>query len=334
MRPDRYHSLLAILLIAAAAASASAQTSRYKAPRNEYGQPDLQGVWNFSSDVPLERAKAYADKKFFTREELEKQAVARDASLDQIAKLAPVEVFDRDHLDYRAQVENLRTSLIIYPENGRLPQLLPGVERTNLLQAINDVKGTRPVRFLFGGIGKDAPEDRGLAERCIATASMRAPYTPGFDSNYVQIFQNTTHVVLLGTGAVDAPRIVPLDARPHLGERLRSWSGDSRGHWDGDTLVIETRNFNGRMQSFADAGTSHGLTVTERFTRVSDRVMEYEATVVDPKTFQDKVVVAFPMGRADTHMYESACHEGNYSMPLTLSGARKEEQDAATAPGR
>src|SRR5687767_12910660 len=183
MRPLRSQFLFALLLVIAVAASAAGQTpAKYKVPRNEYGQPDLQGVWNFSADVPLERAKAYADKKFFTREELEKQAQARDASLDQIAKLAPVEVFDRHWLDYRAQVENLRTSLIIYPENGRLPQLLPGVERTNLLQAINDIKGTRPVRFLFGGIGKDAPEDRGLAERCMATASMRAPYTPGFDS--------------------------------------------------------------------------------------------------------------------------------------------------------
>ena len=331
MRPDIHRALLAVLLITfGSATTTAAQTkARYRAPRNEYGQADLRGVWNFNSDVPLERPKAFADKKFFTREELAKEAQARETGLDQVSKLAPVEIVDRHWLDYRAQVENLRTSLIIYPENGRVPQLLPGVQRTNLLQAISDMKGTRPVRFLFGGIGKDGPEDRGLAERCIAGANTRPPYTPGFDSNYVQIFQNADHVVLVGDGSINAIRIVPLDGRPHLRDNMRTWSGDSRGHWDGDTLVIETKNFNGRMQSFADAGTSAELIVTERFTRVSDKVIEYEATVVDPKTFTDKIVMAFPMGLADVQMFESACHEGNYSMPLTLSGARKEEQDAA-----
>ena len=329
MRSDSYRSLFALLLITVVSATAAAQTStKYKAPRNEYGQPDLRGVWNFNSDVPLERPKAFADKKFFTREELAKEAQARESGLDQVSKLAPVEIVDRHWLDYRAQVENLRTSLIVYPENGRVPALQPGVTRTNLLQAINDVKGTRPVRFLFGGIGKDGPEDRGLAERCIASGNTRAPYTPGFDSNYVQIFQNADHVVLVGDGSIHATRIVPLDGRPRLRDTIRSWSGDSRGRWDGDTLVIETKNFNGRMQSFADAGTSHDLSVTERFTRVSDKVIEYEATVVDPKTFTDKVVIAFPMALTDAQMFESACHEGNYSMPLTLAGARKEEQDA------
>ena len=318
-----------LLVLAAIAASAAGLDAQEKAPRNEFGQPDLQGVWNFSSDVPLERSKEFADKKFFTREELAKQNIARETTLDRLTKLAPVEVADRIWLDYKAQAENLRTSLIIYPDNGRMPPLVEGVQRIGGLAAIiaGDIPGSRPVRFFFGGIGKDGPEDRGLAERCVVGPNARPPLMPGFDSNYVQIFQSTDHLVLLADTFYGA-RIVPLDAKPPLSEKLRSWSGDSRGRWEGETLVVETRNFNGFTQSFNDAGTSYDEVVTERFTRVSETVLEYEASVVDPKTFQDKIVLSFPMAKVDSRIYETACHEGNYSMANTLTGARAEEQEA------
>ena len=110
--------------------------------------------------------------------------------------------------------------------------------------------------------------------------------------------------------------------------KLRSWAGDSRGHWEGDTLVIETRNFNRRTRSFAGAGNSLDKVVTERLTRVSKNAVDYEATIVDPKTFQDKIVISLPMAQVDSRIYEYACHEGNYSLPMTLAGARKEEQAA------
>lgn len=320
------------LVLTTFAASAVGLDAQYKAPANEFGQPDLQGVWNFSSDVPLERAKEFADKKFFTRDELAKQNIARETTLDRISKLAPVEVTDRVWLDYKGQAENLRTSLIIYPENGRVPELVEGVRRVGGLAAIiaGDIPGNRPVRFFFGGIGKEGPEDRGLAERCLVGPNARPPLMPGFDSNYVQIFQTTDHVSLL-VDTFHGTRMVPLDGRPHLGEKLRSWSGDSRGRWEGETLVVETMNFNGLTQSFNDAGTSYDEVVTERFTRVSENVIEYEATVVDPKTFQDKVVLSFPMAKVDVRIYETACHEGNYSMTNTLAGARTEEQEALKA---
>jgi hypothetical protein len=320
---------MTLLVLMAVAASAAGLEAQYQAPRNEFGQPDLQGVWNFSSDVPLERSKEFADKKFFTREELAKQNIAREILLDGIVKLTPVEVADRVWLDYKAQAENLRTSLILYPENGRMPALVEGVRRIGGLAAIlaGDIPGSRPVRFFFGGIGKDGPEDRGLAERCLVGPNARPPLLPGFDSNYVQIFQTTNHVSLL-VDTFHGTRMVPLDGRPHLGEKLRSWSGDSRGRWEGETLVVETRNFSGLTQSFHDAGTSYDEVVTERFTRVSENVLDYEATVVDPKTFQDKVVLSFPMAKVDVRIYETACHEGNYSMTNTLAGARTEEQEA------
>lgn len=320
---------MTLLVLMAVAASTARLEAQYQAPRNEFGQPDLQGVWNFSSDVPLERSKEFADKKFFTREELAKQNIARETTLDGISKLAPLEVTDRVWLDYKAQAENLRTSLISYPDNGRMAALVEGVRRIGGLAAIvaGDLPGGRPVRFLFGGIGKDGPEDRGLAERCLVGPNARPPLLPGFDSNYVQIFQTTNHVSLL-VDTFHGTRMVPLDGRPHLGEKLRSWSGDSRGRWEGETLVVETRNFNGLTQSFNDAGTSYDEVVTERFTRVSENVLDYEATVVDPKTFQDKVVLSFPMAKVDVRIYETACHEGNYSMTNTLAGARTEEQEA------
>jgi hypothetical protein len=183
------------------------------------------------------------------------------------------------------------------------------------------------VRFLFGGIGRNAPEDRGLYERCLASANTSPPLTPGFDDNYLQIIQGPDHVALR-LDAVGGTRIVPLDGRRAVPDTLRSWSGYSRGRWEGDTLVVETRNMNGRTQSFSDAGTSDEKTVTERFTRVSEITIRYEATIVDPKTFTDRIVLTFPIGKISTHVYESACHEGNYSMRNMLSAARKEEQDA------
>jgi hypothetical protein len=152
------------------------------------------------------------------------------------------------------------------------------------------------------------------------------PFTPDLDNNYVQLIQARDHVVLLTERRA---RIVPLDGRPHVTGNLRTWAGDSRGHWEGETLVVETTNFNNRTRSFAGAGTSsQEKVVTERFTRVSNNALEYEATIVDPKTFQDKIVLAFPMAKVEARVYELACHEGNYSMFNMLSGARTEEREA------
>jgi hypothetical protein len=204
-------------------------------------------------------------------------------------------------------------------------QRVPGAD--DFIAALSDPKGTLPPALLsgFGGGKKDGPEDFGASDRCLGGGG--PPLTAGFDNNYVQLIQARDHVVLL-TELFHHARIVPLLARPQLGERLRSWSGDSRGHWEGDTLVVETRNFNNRTRSFAGAGTSQDKTVTERFTRVSRDALEYEATIVDPKTFHDTIVLSFPMAKSDSHVFEVACHEGNYSMSNALAGARREEKEA------
>jgi hypothetical protein len=312
-----------------AAATHAADTTQYEAPRNEYGQPELRGVWNFSSDVPLQRPKDTPDKLYQTREEIDKALAAREKQFEQFTQQG-VGFHNTFWLDYRSQTENLRTSLLVYPVNGRLPKLVDGITKVGgFAAAFKDVPGTRPVRFGFGGIGKDGPEDRGLSERCIA-ADNGPPLTPGFDNNYLQIFQGRDHIVILNEQIHDA-RTVFLDGRAPPDSEVRGWYGYSRGRWEGDTLLIETGNFNGLTQSFDSSGTSYDKLVTERLTRVADDRLEYEATVVDPKTFTEPFTLVFPMARTDKRLYEFACHEGNYSMEMILGGARKEEADALGA---
>ncbi len=324
------YSLLFVLALTVVA-SAAGPDARYKGPRTENGQPDLQGVWNFSSDVPLERPASAAEKTVWTREDLEAQKAAKVKAFDMISKMVPVEAVSLTWLDYEGQIENLRTSLITYPENGRVPKLVEGVRRVpgpdEIFAALVDAKAAPPTELLsaiLAGGKKDGPEDLSFSERCLTFST--TPLTPGFDGNYLQIIQAKDHVVLR---TEHQTRIVPLDGRPHLSEKLRSWSGDSRGHWEGDTLVVETSNFSRRLRSFAGAGNALEKVVTERFARDSKNAIAYEATIVDPKTFQDKIVVSLPMAKVDSRIYESACHEGNYSMSNILSGARKEELEAA-----
>src|SRR5262249_2759819 len=161
-----------------------------------------------------------------------------------------------------------------------LPKLVDGVQRVGGFAAIfNDIKGTLPVRFFAGGIGKDGPEDRGLFERCIVGPNTGPPFTPGGDNNYLQIVRTRDYVGLVAEHSHDA-RIVPLDGRPRTDNAPRRWYGDSRGRWEGETLVVETTNFNTLTQSFNDTGTGRSKVVTERFTRVSDMTLDYEATIV------------------------------------------------------
>jgi hypothetical protein len=322
----------AVVLLAAmtaVGASAAAQEAKYKVPRTEAGQPDLRGVWNFSTNVPLERPSAFADKKLFTREEIEKRKGAQDRALKTIATFAPVEDVAISWLDNTAHVENLRTSLITYPENGKLPPLVEGVQRVpgpqEIIAALTNGEPPPPA-FLatFGRGRRDGPEDFPPSERCLFAATV--PLVPQLDGNYLEILQGADHVAILTDATL---RIIPLDGRPRLPESLRGWSGDARGHWEGDTLVVETTNFNGRTRSFAGAGRPLKKVVTERFGRRSANVLEYEATIVDPATFQDRIVLAFPMGKVDSRIYEEACHEHNYSLTNSLSGARAEERAAA-----
>ncbi|MFK7864266.1 MAG: hypothetical protein AB8B95_08590, partial [Pseudohongiellaceae bacterium] len=220
-----------------------------------------------------------------------------------------------------------RTSLITYPENGRMPETVEGVA-VQVGGLGPDEPGTRPVRMVVGGIAKDGPEDRGISERCIVGFNSGPPFTPNLYNNNVQIIQSKDTAVIM-TEMIHDARIVPLTDKPALDADIRLWTGDSRGYWDGDTLVVETKNFNGLTQSFGVYGSAEDKLLTERFTRTDEFTVEYEFTVEDPSTFKDKIIAMVPMSKVDGLMYEYACHEGNYGMLNTLRGERMAEQRAA-----
>ena len=184
----------------------------------------------------------------------------------------------------------------------------------------------RPVRNAIGvNFATDGPEDRPLSDRCIVGFNAGPPVNPSFYNNNLQIFQNKDHVVII-TEMIHDARIVPLDDRPPVAEEIGFWTGDARGYWDGDTLVVETRNFNGLTTSFGAIGSSEGKPLTERFTRVAEDQIDYEFTLEDPGTFTDKVVGLIPLYKVAGQIYEYACHEGNYGMANILRGARVQEQ--------
>jgi hypothetical protein len=313
-----------VFALAATVASAvtQAQQAAYEPPRTEWGQPDLQGVWNFATNIPLERPAALGDKAYFTDEEIAALAAQTEAGL-QALNNAGANGYNTFWLEMGSGQDN-RTSLIIYPENGRLPASREGVSRVNGGLG-NDVDGVRPVRFIVGGIGKDGPEDRGLSERCLMGFNAGPPFTPNLYNNNIQVFQNRDTAVIM-TEMVHTARVVPLDGREHVDDKVRLWSGDSRGYWDGDTLVVETRNFNSLTKSFGAYGDSSDKLLIERFARTGPFTMQYEFTVDDPATFSDRFTAMITMSRVDGQIYEYACHEGNYAMQNLLRGARMEEQ--------
>ena len=304
----------------------------YVVPRTEWGQPDLQGVWNFSSNTPMQRPSRYGDRQFLSPEEVREiaeQRAARDASNDGAIA---VEGVDGSYNDF--WVENagiggdVRTSHIVYPTNGKLPALKEGAIANQGVYGGDTTGESRPVRISAGGIGTDGPEDRGLSERCLIGFNAGPPFVPSLYNNNVQIFQTKDTAVIL-TEMIHDARVIPLVDSPSemgsLDDDVRLWMGDSRGYWDGDTLVVETRNFNGLASSFGQAGTSKDKMLTEHFTRRGEYTVDYEFTIDDPSTYTDKFTAIVPMTKVAGLLYEYACHEGNYGMVNILRGARVQD---------
>ncbi|MDE0732411.1 MAG: hypothetical protein OSB72_05085, partial [Gammaproteobacteria bacterium] len=329
--------LLLALLVAPIGLSTAQSAEDYTVPRTEWGQPDLQGIWNFNSSTPMQRPERFGTQEFLTPEEVEqdrtRQAAARVAADAAEAKLnlnpqaPPVGQSTGGYNNFWYETasigENVRTSLIVYPESGRLPARVEGaaVHTANLGP---DVEGDRPVLAVFGGIGKDGPEDRGLSERCLIGFNAGPPFTGGGYNANVQIIQNQDHVVIL-TEMVHDARIVPLDRSGSIDDDIRLWSGDSRGYFDGDTLVVETKNFSDLTPSFSRFGNAKDKTLTERFTRANRFTVEYAWTLEDPSTFTDKISATMPMTKVAGQLYEYGCHEGNYGMLNILRGERMKE---------
>ena len=200
-----------------------------------------------------------------------------------------------------------RTLLIIDPPNGRLPELTEAGQGRR-----RNAPGSFTVEF------PESYTDLSTYDRCIQGFNAGPPITPAAYNQNVQIFQTPDHLVLL-TEMVHTTRIIPLDGFLHLDDRVQQWSGDSRGHWDGDTLVVETKNF---LQKRGWRGSTDTMTLVERFRRVNEDTLEYEYTVTDLDTWTAPWTVNLPMVRSDLPLFEYACHEGNYAMPNILGGAR------------
>jgi len=327
-------SLLAVFNGTAVAQSAGA----YEIPRTEHGQPDLQGVWNFSSSTPMQRSERYGTQEFLTAEQVQEQierqarmaarADAQEAELILNPEPPPAGQTPRGYNTFWIEMgnrgDNVRTSHIVYPENGRVPEVVEG--NPVIAGGLGpDVSGERPVRFIVGGIAKNGPEDRGLSERCLVGFNAGPPFLPSLYNNNMQIIQSKDSFVII-TEMIHDARIVPLVEKPELSDDIRLWAGDSRGYWEGDTLVVETNNFNGMQTSFQSRGTNFDMVLKEKFTRVSYDQVDYEFTIEDPSTYTDKITAIVPMSKVAGQIYEYACHEGNYGMINTMRGARYEER--------
>ena len=314
----------AIAVVAPLAPTAKAQTANSRSSaRTPWGDPDLQGVWTNTTTTPLERPKELAEQQVLTDAERAKRGAERLAEVSFERPVQPNATGNRlDRNPYnefwaeRGSLSN-RTALIVDPPEGRLPPLTPEGQKKQAERA--EARKTSPA---------DGPEDRSAYERCI-TRGLPGSMMPGFYNHNYQILQTPGYVVILVEMIHDA-RIIPLDGRPHVGQQIRQWLGDSRGRWEGNTLVVESTNFkaiNDRNITVFGSGGETGR-VIERFTRVGANTIDYQVTLDDPATFTRPWTAAIPMTKIEGPLFEYACHEGNHGMVGILEGHRAEEKAA------
>ena len=339
---------------AAAQTSAPAQTKKagaaWAAPRAPDGHPDLQGVWDFATLTPLERPRSLADKAVLTEQEAATYERRLKELNDKDRRDSPpgaVTDVGRAYNEFwwdrgNGLSDDRRTSLVTDPPDGKIPALTSearkrAAARASAIGRIADasggpvdpetaIDGTRGGVDGRGGRG-DNPEDRGLSERCIIGFNSGPPMIPSAYNNNFQIVQGSNYVVIVNE-MVHSARVVPMDGRPHAPSNIRLLVGDSRGRWDGDTLVVETTNFTDKT-SFR--GTSQNLRLIERFRLVGADRLNYEFTVDDPASYTRSWTAMVPTKRNSEPIYEYACQEGNYGLQGQLSSSRAEDRmkDAA-----
>ena len=344
------HLLAVLVAVGIAAVSLAAQSAgtpagsgvpagTWKVPRTPDGRPDLQGVWSNNSVTPMARPTQWKDKASLSDAEVDELKALAAKFIDQSGD-AIFGTFLQSLLNFKdsgkyRQVSydpttgnynqfwisepewDNRTSLITDPPNGQMPPMTPAGEARRARAR------TLFVSSESGPTGRaDGPEDRGLSERCISYGAPRT--TTGYNS-YAQIIQSPETVVIVQEMIHDA-RVVPMDGLPHLPPTVRQLHGDPRGHWEGDTLVVETTNFVSGFQ-----GSTPGVRVVERYTRASQDFVNWELTVIDPDTWPQPWTFMVRLKKADGQLYEYACHEGNYAMAGMLAGARAQEAKAAAA---
>jgi hypothetical protein len=323
---------LAVLIAVASqtAATTTVAAETWTTPRTADGQPDLQGVWSFGTLTPLERPRSLGAKAFFTDEEAanyekeENRRQNRDLINPKEGGLnyPPGGVIPYNEVWYERGtkvVKSKRTSLIVDPPDGRLPAFTPEGQRRAELRAEEQRNAQ------FGHPHADSWEDRPLQERCIMGLNAGPPMTPGPYNNNFHLFQTPEYVVIL-TEMVHDARIIPMDGRPH--GNIRQWKGDSRGHWEGNTLVVDTTNFRRETSLPGSSASTH---LIERFARTDAHTLLYEFTVDDPMTWTKPWTAAIPMPKSEDPIYEFACHEGNYGLAGVLAGARADEKAAEEA---
>jgi hypothetical protein len=334
MRLRTFVRIAALPLILAAylpAQTAAPKTKAWTMPRTRDGHPDFQGVWTNATLTPLERGVVVA----ITGERVGAPSVATLNISDQDAaayekKIKDVGSFDRRDggadTDVTRAYNNLfidrgtelarvdgskRTSLIIDPPDGKIPPLTEQARARAAMRPAN--------RF-------DSFEDRPLGERCLTGfgSTVGPPMLPvGYNNNY-QIVQTPGYVMIM-TEMIHEVRVIHMDGRPHLPQNVRQWLGDSIGHWEGDTLVVETTNFTGKTRF---RGSDENLKVIERFKRIDANTILYRFTIDDPSTYTKSWTAEYPFLASSGPIFEYACHEGNYALTDILAGARKSEAEA------
>ena len=321
-----------IAIVAMAPVAAQAQTAGADTPtpqRTAWGQPDLRGIWDFRTITPLERPGTLAGKEVLTEKETaEVEEQAAQSRIEHDSSAIPdrcvgspnfidcIGSYNQYWFDRGTKViPDRRTSLIVDPPDGRIPALTP--EARKRADAVAEIR-RRPAH---------GPEDRRVGTRCLVGFNSGPPMNPSAYNNNMQLFQTPEYVVIFNEMVHDS-RIIPLDGRPHLPSGIRQWMGDSRGRWEGDTLIVDTTNLTGET-SFR--GSGENMRVVERFTRVDADTLLYEYTIDDPESFTRSWKAMFPMRKTEGPIFEYACHEGNYGMFNLLAGARAQEKAAAEA---
>ena len=358
-------AVFCVVMGMSAPASAQATSNGESTFLTPWGDPDLQGVWANDTSTPLERPTRFEGQSELTAEELASFTAERQGSRDEWDRRdygsGNVTDVGRAYNAYWFPIPGnpiSRTSLIVDPPDGRVPPLTQQArgrfaafaETKGLFNTAANPEGSlwnggrtdsEPEDGTQGGVDgrgsrADNPEDRRLSERCILWNPL--PRLPGGYNNHFQIVQSPGYVTI-GSEMIHHTRVVPLDGRSHRPQNVRQWIGDSRGHWEGDTLVVDTTNFTDKAPF---RGSFEGLHLVERFTRVDAETVSYEVTVDDPTTWARSWTAAYPLTNLRTlvggvdeqqvpQMFEYACHEGNYGLSGQLSGSRAVEQDAEKA---
>ncbi len=320
---------------AAAKAKAPANTAAaepYTVPRTPWGDPDLQGIWNNATSTPLQRPERFAGKAVLADDEAEQfeEELAKNQNRDNRDGGPEAQViagYNEFWMDARRLelVKDRRSSLIVDPPDGRIPPRLPATPGVEKIRAARAEANAR----VNAGMPND-PEDFPLGVRCIVRNDL-PPHLSALYNNNFQIFQSPGYVVIQAE-MIHSARIIPLDGRPHLGNTIRQWQGDTRGHWEGTTLVLETTNFRKDEGAVYQNANPDSVTIVERFTRLGADRIDYEFTMSDPATWARAWTARIPWNKADGEIYEYACREGDLDIRHLLKGARVQEKAGKQGP--